>query len=265
MPNPAPSSPQLSDLQSLAEHKLNQVIKKFPAYQTLGEDKSGLSLPKQSADPTLDQELVNPDTTPQFSAVLSDEVKELFIKLRSVVTNHQLWQDTQMRLFLEQHISDLIGFTVSSELEKTLLPVWHGRVSGLSHQKRSISDTLAQHRSHLEAGLSPYRIKSALSSDEMIGAEQYGVQYPAWLLSGYQASAEATIAKLRRHKWLIINPMHERIVVGDTLGVMSPSHRYGLGLTPELMRLGRFWWPGQTGDALCLLVDRNCSSGLLYG
>lgn len=276
MSKPAPtqssSFADLDQLQSLADHKLSQLVKKYPAFDRLLIDQNQVTQ-SSTKEHVIENNQINsqlislPSSTPPLIApVTSDEVKELFVKLRSVIINHQLWQDDSVRLYLEQHITDLIGFSVTSQIDQDMIPVWHGRVLALPHQKRWTGDTLIQHGSHLEAGLGRYRSSLQLKEqhDELIQIEQYAVHYPVWLLKNYQASPHQAFDQIGQFKWLLINPIAQRLVVGESAGILSPSHRYGLGLSPELIRLGRFWWPGMTGDTLCLLIDKNTPSGLLY-
>lgn len=262
----------LEQLQSLADHKLAQLIKKYPAFTWLLTNQSQplagqIDLSSLDTNPDNQSFPGNQQPPPLNTPVTTEEVKELFVKLRSVISNHQLWQDDALRLYLEQHITDLIGYSVTSQIDQVMIPVWHGRVMAISHQKRNLTDTLVQHRSHLEAGLSRLRLPLSPTHqpDDLIALEQYAVHYPLWLLENYQASPTQAFDQIRQHKWLLINPVMEKLVVGETAGVLPPSHRYGVGLSPELVRLGRFWWPGMTGDALCLLIDKHTPSGLLYG
>lgn len=262
----------LEQLQTLADHKLTQLIKKYPAFTWLLTNQSrSLDSQIHHASPnTIPDYQAPPDSqhpSPVIASVATEEVRELFIKLRSIITNHQLWQDNVMRLYLEQHITDLVGYSVTSQIDQVMIPVWHGRVMAISHQKRSLADTLVQHRSHLEAGLSRDRLplSSIHQPDDLIGLEQYAVHYPLWLLQSYQTSPTQAFDQIRQYKWLLINPVAEKLVVGETAGVLPPTHRYGVGLSPELVRLGRFWWPGMSGDTLCLLIDQHTPSGLLYG
>src|SRR5258708_10758316 len=86
-----------------------------------------------------------------------EEHKTVLEKLCAVVKLPAGHLPAQEELYLEQQLTDTLGFEVSAELDGQRLNQSIGTMAALPHLRRFPTDTLAQHEQYREAGLAACR------------------------------------------------------------------------------------------------------------
>lgn len=193
--------------------------------------------------------------------VTQEEIDSIFEKItRCMTTTASLSPDEF--LYLEQQLSDLVGVSVTKELEGKKLPFQWGSVKALPHQKRFPSDTIEYHRAIHEAGLTSTR--STFGWLQPIGeltesetkAEEFSVVVPLLLTELSPDQLEETIRWIKDKKILLINPSMKKlavVAVADVLLIEYPQ--YALGVSPEVGRSLEFWRPPSQGTGYFLWLD----------
>ncbi|MBP9819787.1 hypothetical protein KBC79_03535 [Candidatus Woesebacteria bacterium] len=190
-----------------------------------------------------------------------DEYQSVILKLESMLNEPISSLNDQARLYLEQQLSDLLGFTVSTELDGQVLPTIVGVVEARPHTKRFPTDTLSLHERHKEAGLAQYR--SAFGwfspqpplSEQAEHYERYSLGLPLYALPEWGTRAEQVKTWFRNRKVICINPKAKRFVVAAVSDISTPSIKYQFSASPELSRDIACWQPGQQGKIIVLFVD----------
>lgn len=205
-------------------------------------------------DLSKDQNLVHNITLEEHQAVI--------YKLREVAKLSPGDLEGDDLLYLEQQLSDIFGFDVSSELENHKLPYIMGTLEALPHYRRFPIDHLDQHKSYLEAGMSKTRggfdwmLEEGKLSSRAIIREKYGVSLPLANLKEWQVDHNELNKWYRFRKLLIINPFDLRAVVATIIdGGFISNLKYQFGATPEVIREGNIWSPGSSGKVLMFFIN----------
>lgn len=193
--------------------------------------------------------------------ITEEERASIFEKLRTLFNNQELLNNLEMRLYLEQQLSDLVGLEVTSEVDGYVLPHSTVKIRAGAHRRRSFDDQLDTHSSILEAGLSPHRPFfgwQMSSSSETRTAEEYGITLPLHLLEQWQSDKPAVLNWFNNRPILIINPWKEIACIGLVYDV-GPAHttRYQAIASPEIIRSTQLWFPGLSGRACLFLLNHS--------
>ncbi len=89
--------------------------------------------------------------------ITEQELEEIIQKMISYVNMEPGHLPREDELYLEQQLTDLLGFSVAAELEDQRLNHSVGIMGGEQHLKRYPGDTLQQHDAYQEAGMAPQR------------------------------------------------------------------------------------------------------------
>lgn len=151
-------------------------------------------------------------------------------------------------LYLEQQVSDLLGFEVSSELDQQALPYSYGSMAALPHLKRHPQDALADHHLLLEAGLAPRRsgfgwfTEMGQLTEAAFLREKYFLSLPIDLLPSWRTHAKELMEWYKYRKMVVINPYHELAIVGSVCDVGPATWRqHQFGGSPELTQQLQVW------------------------
>lgn len=164
-------------------------------------------------------------------------------------------------LYLEQQLSDLFGFEVTSSLDEISLPYTVGTMAALSHLKRHPADMLADHSAVLEAGLDVRRGSfgwftelGQLTANTAL-REQYYVSLPLEFLPEWQTRARQLKEWFAFRKVLVVNPVTQLAAVA-VVGDIGPSNwmQYQFGGSPEIIRELGVWQPESQGKVMMMFV-----------
>lgn len=200
-------------------------------------------------------------TTAEFLKQVSDEeYTVIFTKLQGALTNPASRLSQDDAAYLEQQLSDILGFTVTSQLQGHAVPNTVVTLKAGPHLKRFPKDSLSNHQQVPEAGLAATRsafgwFSTHASLDEAAtAAEQYYLALPLTALEEYRS----TTAKLdwwRQRKVLVVNPRVPSIVIASIADTMIANTQYQAVGSPELLRASQCWSPGCAGMVLLFLID----------
>jgi hypothetical protein len=229
-----------------------------------------LTIKKESNEPILDS--VETELLKQINNVNSKDnlassiSKEEYYSIMDKITQllqlpaGQLHEDSE--LYLEQQLSDLLGFDVTAILNEQRLLFSTGIMKSVSHLKRSPTDTLNKHSNFHEAGISKNRsafgwfTNSSELTDLEINQEKYYISTPLHYLPNWSSHYTDMKKWYKFRKAIVINPV-ERIAVVCSIGDIGPSTytRQQFGGSPELIHTGKIWSPKSSGKVLVLFVD----------
>lgn len=195
-------------------------------------------------------------------AVTHEEIESIFTKIAEFISSsgHDINQDEL--LYLEQQLSDIVGFTVSSQFENIALPYIWGKAKSLPHIKRHPTDNLDLHEYIHEATITNKRsvygwLNLVQSTKEEIAIrEQYSVTLPLLTFEHPELPSERFIQWFKYKKVLMINPQSKKMAVAQISNIVLPQQpKYALGLSPELSRNLETWRPPSQGNIFFLFVD----------
>jgi len=186
--------------------------------------------------------------SPVAQWVSAEEHRSIMEKLCTTVKQPAGKLPREQSLYLEQQLTDLMGFEVASELDGYQLPHTLGAMSALPHLKRHQQDDLAQHLLYQEAGLSDHRSSFGWFTEmgqltaEAVAREQYYVSLQIDLLSEWGINAQALKAWYKYRKVVVINPFQERAMVA-VVGDFGPGDwiQHQFGGSPEIIRQLEVW------------------------
>jgi hypothetical protein len=172
----------------------------------------------------------------------------------------QLEEDSE--LYLEQQLSDILGFDLVATLDNHKLLYSTGIMQAEPHLKRSPTDTLSKHDNLHEAGMNSNRSKfgwfatSQELSKEIIESEKYHVSIPLYFYPDWAEKSKELKSWYKFRKIVIINPAEQIAVVG-VIGNIGPNilGRKQFGGSPELIQAGKIWSPHSAGKVLAMFVD----------
>ncbi len=168
----------------------------------------------------------------------------------------------EQSLYLEQQLTDLLGFEVSSELDGYHLPHTLGALEALPHLKRHPQDTLKDHAAAQEAGISEKRSSFGWFTEmgqltpAAIEREKYFVSLQIDLLPEWSTNSQALKTWYKYRKVVVINPFHEKAIVAS-VGDLGPSDwiQHQFGGSPEIIRQLAVWDTKSQGRVFVFLVN----------
>jgi len=197
-----------------------------------------------------------------LSHVTQDEYLTLIDKLKSVVTLPVGHMDNEQELYLEQQLTDLLGFEVTAELEGHRLNHTIGIMGGEQHLKRYPGDSLNEHDAYLEAGIAPNRgafgwfTKNGQLTEQAIQNEKYYFAVQTLYLPDWNSNHQELKPWYKFRKMIAINP-GEEIAVVAVVGDAGPAKwvKKQSGGSPEVIREGKIWSKNSRGRVILLFVD----------
>lgn len=209
--------------------------------------------------------------TPLASTISQEEYESIIEKIIELLRlpAGQLEEDSE--LYLEQQLSDILGFDVSVNLDEHKLLFSTGIMKALPHLKRSPTDSLNKHTNFHEADINQNRsafgwfCPSSELSQEAIDQEKYYISIPLY----YHLDWSSNFSELKKwykfRKAVVVNP-NERVAVVCSIADIGPTtyNRHQFGGSPELIISGKIWSPNSAGHVLILFVD-DPTNAVPYG
>ena len=224
-----------------------QVAQTFPLSH---QNSKGLLL---KLKPTPQANLKNQVAQEEFQAIMQ-KLTEL---IQKPPTNYQ----DENLLYLEQQVSDILGFSVSASRDGYQIPYIGGVMAGLPHLKRTPTDELKSHQFILEAGLRKKRsfygwFSPNTLNQKQIEYERFYFSLPINLTPAWKADPKKTAEYFKYRKLVMVNPARNVAVVG-VLADIGPYNltRAQFGGSPEVVRLGEVWHPESKGKVAIFFVD----------
>ncbi len=200
--------------------------------------------------------------TPIYLQISEEEHAAVLQKIIDAVQKPAGHLPKQDELYLEQQLSDMLGFQVVAELEGHRLNHSIGKIKALAHLRRYPTDQLALHDEYREAGLEKTRgmfgwftQMGQLTSETRL-AEKYFLAVQADFVEGWPSLDPESKNWYKWRKMIVINPAEERAVVGK-IGTIGPAEwmQYQFGASPEVVREGLLWSIKSRGKVFVLFVD----------
>ncbi|HYD35434.1 MAG TPA: hypothetical protein VD999_05175 [Vitreimonas sp.] len=200
--------------------------------------------------------------TPLISSITQEEHQAIIDKMVSFVQLPAGHLNTQDELYLEQQLSDILGFEVMAELEGNRLNHSIGIMGGEQHLKRFPTDTLDQHDAYREAGIAPNRgafgwfTEQAQLTDKAIQREKYYFAVQTLYLPNWNTDHPRLKEWYKFRKMIVINPAEQVAVVG-VVGDAGPAKwvQKQYGGSPEIIREGKIWSRESRGRVILLFVN----------
>jgi hypothetical protein len=197
-----------------------------------------------------------------LASVSQEEHHEIIKKINSIVQMPPGHMDKETELYLEQQLSDMLGFEVTAELDNHRLNHSIGIMGGEQHIRRFPGDTLSQHDAFLEAGLAPNRgafgwfTQNGELSNQAIMREKYYFAVQTLYLPDWNSSYQTLKPWYKFRKMIVVNPA-EKIAVVGVVGDAGPASwvQKQFGGSPEVIREGKIWSLKTRGRVLLLFVD----------
>lgn len=194
---------------------------------------------------------------------ISKEERELILeKLRSIVQMPPGQLDQEDELYIEQQVSDILGFTVTAELDGHRLNHTIGIMGGEQHLKRYPTDSLENHDAYLDAGMAPARgafgwfTENGELSPEAVEREKYYFAVQTLYLPDWSSNYNELKPWYKFRKMIVINP-NEKVAVVGVVADAGPAEwvKKQFGGSPEVIREAKIWSPASKGRVLLLFVD----------
>lgn len=219
------------------------------AYQQLDQQQQ-LEKSQQPADASLAHQL----SLEEHQAIMS--------KLQSFVQQPVGHLDTESELYMEQQISDMLGFNVTAELEGHRLNHTIGIMGGEQHLLRFPTDTLEQHDAYRESGIAPNRgafgwfTEGGQLTETAIMREKYYFAVQTLYLPDWNSNHAELKPWYKFRKMIAINPA-DQVAVVAVVGDAGPAQwvQKQFGGSPEVIREGKIWSKGARGRVILLFVD----------
>lgn len=207
-----------------------------------------------SVTKTHNEELADTISHEEFESVIQKMIQLLELPAGQL--------EEQSELYLEQQLSDILGFEVSNQLDGNRILYTTGIMEARPHLKRTPTDSLEKHSNYKEAGISQNRSAFGWFSQQQeldaqtTAMEKYYFSLPLYHLPDWNIQYQTLKPWFKHRKMVMINPQEKLAVVG-VVGAIGPNTpaRKQFGGSPEVIREGKVWSPLSQGRVLMLFVD----------
>ncbi len=197
-----------------------------------------------------------------LSTISAQELEEIMQKMIGYVNGEAGHLPEQEELYLEQQLTDMLGFEVSAELENHRLNHSLGIMGGEQHLRRFSTDTLSEHDAYQEAGMAPNRgafgwfTENGQLTEEAIQKEKYYFAVQTLYLPDWNSNYQELKPWYKFRKMIVVNPADRMAVVG-VVGDAGPAMwvKKQFGGSPEIIREGKIWSPKARGKVILMFVD----------
>lgn len=194
--------------------------------------------------------------------VTHEEFQEILAKMAGYVNRAPGHLEHEEELYLEQQLSDILGFEVTAELEGNRLNHSLGIMGGEQHLMRFPGDDLSQHDAYREAGIAPNRgafgwfTENGQLTQAAIEREKYYFAVQTLYLPDWNTQHVTLKPWYKFRKMIVVNPAESVAVVG-VVGDAGPAKwvKKQFGGSPEVIREGKIWSPKSHGRVLLFFVD----------
>lgn len=196
--------------------------------------------------------------------ILQQEHQEIMAKLSAYVNAPAGHLERETELYLEQQLSEMLGFKVRAELDGHRLNHSIGVMGAEQHLLRFPGDQLAEHDAYREAGIAPKRgafgwfTENGQLTPDSILKEKYYVAAQLMYLPNWNQDHQELKPWYKFRKMIVINPAEQTAVVAvvaDAGPAMWVKKQFGG--SPEVIREGKVWSPKSKGKVLLFFVDDN--------
>lgn len=199
--------------------------------------------------------------------ISEQEHQEIIAKVSSYVNSPAGHLERETELYLEQQLSEILGFKVRTELEGHRLNHSLGIMGAEQHLIRFPGDNLADHDAYTEAGIAPNRgafgwfTQNGQLTQESIMREKYYFAVQLMYLPEWNNNYQELKPWYKFRKMIVINPAEQIAVVGAVADA-GPSMwvKKQFGGSPEVIREGKIWSPNSKGKVMVLFVDDEDNS-----
>lgn len=190
------------------------------------------------------------------------EHQEIIAKLSSYVNSPAGHLERETELYLEQQLSEILGFKVRAELDGHRLNHSIGIMGSEQHLARFPGDQIQEHDTYREAGMAPNRgafgwfTENGQLNKEGISKEKYYVAVQLMYLPEWNQNHQELKPWYKFRKMVVINPMEQTavvVVIADAGPAMWVKKQFGG--SPEVIREGKIWSPNSKGKVMLLFVD----------
>lgn len=196
-----------------------------------------------------------------LSKISEEELEEIMQKMVSYVNGPVGHLDEEQELYLEQQLTDILGFDVTAQLEGHRLNHSIGIMGGEQHLRRHPTDALTDHDAYLEAGIAPNRgafgwfTEGGQLTENAIAREKYYFAVQTLYLEDWNTNYQELKPWYKFRKMIVINPA-ERIAVVGVVGDAGPAMwvKKQFGGSPEVIREGKIWSPKSRGRVILFFV-----------
>lgn len=219
--------------------------------------------PTDSLTVTVDSLLASTDkSTTLLTTISIEEHQSVLEKMKELLEYPAGQLDQQSELYLEQQLSDIVGFEVTNELENQRMLYTTGKVKALPHLKRHPQDVASAHTKYTYAGMQEKRssfgwfMDQGTVTDTLSQVEKYYMSLQLYYLPQWQQDHKQLKTWYKHRKLLVINP-YDQLAVVCAVGSIGPSipFKYQFGASPETILEGKLWSREARGRALVLFVD----------
>ena len=194
--------------------------------------------------------------------ISEQEHQEIIAKLSSYVNSPAGHLERETELYLEQQLSEILGFKVRTELDGKRLNHSIGIMGSEQHLFRFPGDELRDHDAYIEAGIAPNRgafgwfTENGQLTEKSIQMEKYYFAVQLMYLPEWNNNYEDLKPWYKFRKMIVINPVEQVAVVG-VIGDAGPAMwvKKQFGGSPEVIREGKIWSPNSKGKVMILFVD----------
>lgn len=194
--------------------------------------------------------------------VTREEHEDILAKMVGMVNRPPGHLAKDEELYLEQQLSDILGFEVTAELDGHRLNHSIGIIGGEQHLMRYAGDSLAQHDAYQEAGIAPARgafgwfTENGQLTPKAIAQEKYYFAVQTLYLPDWNENHKDLKPWYKFRKMIVFNPAESMAVVG-VVGDAGPAQwvQKQFGGSPEVIREGKLWSAKSRGKVLLWFVD----------
>ncbi|SRR5258708_562074 len=194
--------------------------------------------------------------------ISAEERTAFFAKLQQLVQHPAGQLAKQDELYIEQQLSEVLGFEVAAELESNRLAHATGVMAALPHLRRYPSDVLANHQEYQEAGLASRRSQFGWFTElgqltpDAANREKYFFAAPISFQPEWPQKFSEIKTWYKYRKMIVVNPIEKLAVVG-VMADIDPhnSLQHQFGGSPEVVREGLIWSYQSRGKVLFLFVN----------
>lgn len=194
--------------------------------------------------------------------ISEQEHQEVIAKLSSYVNSPAGHLERETELYLEQQLSEILGFKVRTELEGHRLNHSIGVMGAEQHLLRFPGDQLSEHDAFQEAGIAPNRgafgwfTENGQLTKEAILREKYYFAVQLMYLPEWNQNNQELKPWYKFRKMIVINPA-EQVAVVAVVADAGPAMwvKKQFGGSPEVIREGKIWSPNSKGKVMLLFVD----------
>lgn len=226
---------------------------------------AGAVLTSQPVDARLAEKILGLDSKTEehlVAAVTLEEHEEIMNKMAQLVKMPPGHLGREDELYLEQQISDMVGFEVTAELDGHRLNHSIGVMGGEQHLKRFPTDTLAQHDAYQQSGIAPNRgafgwfTENGELTQKAIEREKYYFAVQTLYLPNWNTNHSELKPWYKYRKMIAINPADGMAAVG-VVGDAGPAQWVGkqFGGSPEIIRDAKIWSKEARGRVILFFVD----------